>query len=358
MELAVTGLGMITPLGRTAESACAALRAGIVRAHELAGSGEEGGANSGIRGHTLSPYADGFVQLGFWVRVGVGCLRDLVRYGGLPMDRQFWERTCVIATIPVLDEERFHLPADDADGLVRDHFLRPALMQLGGAALAAQLAVVEEGRSGAARALALADEALAGGRVDRAVVLAVDSLCDPFSLAWLAERGSLKTDDEPAGMSPGEAGACFLVESRHAAAERHARVDAVVSRWALDDRDEYDVLDPARIARAIARSARAVLGGSPERFRGDLYLDLNGLSWRAMAWGNAQIDLQQRIDLGSSRQILLASSLGDVGAAFAPIAVCAAARSFARGYCRGRAALVIGVDDFGDTSAILIHAAP
>src|SRR5260370_26690446 len=50
---------------------------------------------------------------------------------------------------------------------------------------------------------------LSAGRTDRAIVGAIDSYLDPFSLEWGASNRRLKDDANPNGFSPGE-GAAFL----------------------------------------------------------------------------------------------------------------------------------------------------
>ena len=354
MDLAVSGLGMVTPIGHTVESACAAHRAAIVRASVLPGSGSlsDSDVGAGLTVHALRGYADGFAQLGFWVRVGAGCLRDLTRFGSFPPTPEFWSRTWVVAAIPVLDEERFFLPTDDVDGMIREHFLVPALAELGVSVPAERMAVVEEGKCGAAWSIDLARQLLERHEAERVVILSVDTYCDPYSIAWLTERNLIKTDEQPMGLIPGEAGAAIVLERADAARSRGSAIHAIVTHAAVDNRQDYEYLQPDHIGRALAVAARTALGAGGGRFRGDLYLDLNGLEWRATVWGHAQIALQHEIDFERSRQIVPATSLGEIGCASGSIAICLAARSFARGHSSGNQVLVCSVDDFGDVAAI------
>jgi 3-oxoacyl-[acyl-carrier-protein] synthase-1 len=359
MDLAVTGLGMLTSIGSTVESSCAAHRAGISRASELPGHSAPGDSEAGgsLLAHRLRGFGEGLVQFGLWSKVGEACLRDLRRYGEFPGrdDVTFWSRTWIIAAIPVLDEERFLLPTDDVDGMMRKHFLEPAASAAGIPVPRERLLVVEEGHCGAAWAIQQASRLLEHAQADRVIVLSVDSYCDDYTLAWLAEQGSLKSDETPMGLMPGEAGSCFALEDAEAARARGARVDALITGAATDNHEEYEYLQPERIGTALGGAVQEAIRSSGVPFAGHVYTDLNGLEWRAKTWGHAQISLVGVVDFERSTDCFPATSFGETGATSAPIAVSLATRAFRReGAPR---ALVCSVNEFGEVAAIHLRPA-
>jgi 3-oxoacyl-[acyl-carrier-protein] synthase-1 len=99
---------------------------------------------------------------------------------------------------------------------------------------------------------------------------------------------------------------------------------------------------------------RQVLPPGDARFAGDLYLDLNGEEWRAHGWGHAQVHLVREIDFDRCRTWLPAVSIGEIGAAAAPVALSLALWNFDRDGSRD--ALVVSTADDGKVAAIRLSA--
>lgn len=160
------------------------------------------------------------------------------------------------------------------------------------------------GHAAPAAALARADELITTRRCRRVLVLAVDSLLDPDSLAWLAAADRLRGPETPDGVAPGEAAAAWLLgpPHPHAIAMVQAGFQASGERSARDD---------------ALRWMRAAGDPPPGRDR----VDLPGDPWRARAWGAVAHQW------GRADEQVAADGWGDLGAvsALAAGSVCVAA---------------------------------
>lgn len=366
-RLPVTGVGLVTALGDGATGSCAALRAGLSAVGEAPAAEVDDGEGGSVP-VTACPtsYADGFFQTGAWVRLAGGALEDLLaRSPGLVPPG---ERSALAAAAPLLDEARLAWAADELPGPLEQHYAAP-LRERHGIEAAPELRFVSAaGHCGLAELL-LACEHLPGRGADRVFLAAADSYLDSFALDWLARARRLKSASRPTGLVPGEAGGAVLVETEAAARRRRAAilgyVDAVAlaaapppaSAGAEPEADE-DLPPPKpeapKLGRALAQAVRQVLPPGDARFAGDLYLDLNGEEWRAHGWGHAQVHLVRQIDFDRCRTWLPALSIGEVGAAAAPVALALALWNFDRDGTRD--ALVVSAADDGRVAAIRLSA--
>jgi 3-oxoacyl-[acyl-carrier-protein] synthase I len=355
MSLVVSGLGMVSSIGRDVVTSCASLRAGLSRPRELPYFEvleDADGEAMPLIGHPIRGFSDGFYLIGLWVRLGHRCLTDLIRYGGLPdgSDVRFWSRTGLALVTPHVDENRFpDVQALGPEEIGREYGQR-LLSMLALPVPPSQVIPVSVGHPGAAQGVELATRWIDGGHVDRVIVLAVDSYLDTPTLEWLAERDRLKTPDSPAALFPGEAGASFLVESADAAGRRGARVEAVVLSAAVAQEPNHFFSDSVSSGVELSNVIAHVL---PETtpFAGDLLADLNGEPWRAYELGCARVRLAGRVS-PTVRLLLPATSLGETGAASGAVSVCAAVRSFARGYSKTGHAVVVSSSEHGHVGAI------
>lgn len=351
MEIAVTGLGMVTTVGSDARAACAAIRAGIARPREIPSFtllDVETCEESCLVGHPIDGYADGFAVSGAWLRLALGSLDDLVRSASLPGPEElgFWQRTGLVVVAPALLLHRFGEGADDPADLRAAYLER--LLELWGPQIApASAALVAGGNAGAIVAVEEALAAIAGQVADRVIVLGADSYLDDLSLGYLSEADRLKTEDNPAGLAPGEAAASLLLEPVSAARRRGARVEALLSAAASDREPRAFLSGDQSQGEGLGRAIRRCLteAGGPLPFEGDLVSDLSGEPWRAHELATATVRASDL--LRSARSVHPAASLGDTGAASGAISLCVAARSLARGYARGRRVLVVASSEDG-----------
>ncbi|NOJ81800.1 hypothetical protein HNV28_26285 [Myxococcus xanthus] len=204
------------------------------------------------------------------------------------------------------------------------------------------------GHAGALHAIHQAKHWMESHGLERLIVVAVDSYCEPLTLEWLAGHRRLKTLTNPCGLMPGEAGACFLLESTLSARRRQPPMQVGVSSAAV--REEH--ADPGQggrnpgdvLAGCLAESLAGDIAGGA--FGGSLVLDLNGENWRSSEWGYARVRLRDY--LRDDVQLMLpATSVGDTGAASGAVNVCVAIRALARGYARSDKVLVASSSERG-----------
>jgi 3-oxoacyl-[acyl-carrier-protein] synthase-1 len=355
----VTALGMMTSVGWDALTACAAIRAGVSRPKPVDDWSLDSIATTlevFPTGHPVAGYTDGFVMLGRWSRLFDGALQSLWTTSQTPgpEDAGFWKRTALVVVLPRLTDVRFGTEEEDGEGLAAfaDHAARTFLRRVG----VQSCNVVASGRVGLVPALRFAREQLRERSADRVIVAAVDSYLDPMTLDWLAASRRLKHEEQPAGLSPGEAGACLLIESEGAARERSASAVLHICGMAEGaDPSIYD--DDPNLGLGLASAVRQSLDEAriDHAFSGDLISDLNGETWRATAYGIARSRLTSQLSDGV-REIFPAQSIGDVGAATSAVALCVAGRSFARGYAMSQQTLVLNSTECGQSVALLVSA--
>ncbi len=367
-RLPITSAGLVTALGDGVSGSCAGLRAGLSALGDApAAEVDDGEGGSVPVAACPTGYADGFFQTGAWVRLGGGALEDLIdrQPGGAP---GLAGRVAFASAAPILDEERLTWTADELPGPLEDHYAGVLRDRYGLDAPPDLRFASAAGHCALAEVLAAAELLLDRG-ADRVVVAAADSYLDPLALDWLARTGRLKSASRPTGLVPGEAGAAVLVESEHAARLRRVEILGHVEAVALaaaplpppppgDEKADEDLPPPRpegpKLGRALADAVRRVLPPGEARWSGDLYLDLNGEEWRAHGWGHAQVHLGRAIDFERCRTFLPATSLGEIGAAAAPVALALALWNFRRDGTSQ--ALVISVADDGRVAAVRLSA--
>lgn len=359
MSYAITSIGMLTSVGKDAVTACAAIRAGLSMPSEIPylHTIDEDHANKAVIGHPIRACTEGFVVVGRWLRLACGAVSDAVLQGSLPdgQDARFWGATGLIAVTACFDGERFgdDLSVELTGAAVRDAYMGRLQKLVGLPFDGSRLQLVGLGHAGMAAAAKLAEKWIAEG-LERVLVVAADSYLDPFSLEWLSSLGRLRSEDNPCGVSPGEAGACLLLESEASARRRGAEPLALIDGAGLVAEKEVDL--PTRAGPALATAlGESLLPLGAASFCGDVISDQNGESWKAAAWAHARVKLSTRI--GPEIKLRLpCTSIGDVGAASGAVGACLAARSFLRGDARSNRALVVSLAEHGHAGSLLVGA--
>jgi 3-oxoacyl-[acyl-carrier-protein] synthase-1 len=355
----ITGLGLVTSVGRSAAAACAAIRAGVSRPLPLPFEAVDADTLDpvAVTGYPARGLTDGFVLCARWLQLARACVADLASAAPLPPpgDAAFWSRTALFAALPPMVGARFQNEDGSAE-VPRSAVLAPLCRSAGLAIDDRRQLLFPLGHAAALVAVRQAADALRRGTVDRVLVLAVDSLIDPLTLEWLAGDGRLKSEDVPTGLSPGEAAACLLLETEASARRRGAEVVATVTAPAFEQGRAFDA-DPPDAGEALADCARAALAIAAPRgeFEGDVVTDLNGESWRAMQWGMAQVRLGGI--LGDHQLHAPAESVGDTGAASGGLGICYAAHLLARGAAARPAVLVLSSAEDGRAAAAVVEGA-
>jgi len=194
----------------------------------------------------------------------------------------------------------------------------------------------------------------------RVAILATDSWLDRMSIAALAREARLRSPEAPTGLTPSEAAGVVVLEGGDAQEGEGppVRILAVSTQPAPGPLDEEEptawrTANAPQIGRALATAIESVLPRAQEGrpFRGDAILDLNGEEWRAHVWGHALVHLARRLDV---REVVPATSYGDIGAASGAASLCLAARAYARGYAGSEETLICSLSDDGQVAAMLV----
>ncbi len=356
-ELVVLGLGAVTSIGPTVASAASAFRAGIVRSHPLRHfTGFDGDTEGNpITGRPVTGFTDGFAQFGLWLRLALGALDDLRCQLDADADQpSAWQGTALIACLPALTPERFALPTDDVAGLLREAFLDP-LQQIAGLSFAQPHVHTCFGHCGAGQAVHLARQLLAAEpKLERVLLVGSDSTIDAQSLGWLADQGRLKTAENPVGLIPGEAGIAVLVEpprSAHGGRPLGRLSPATISAGLGPEAANID------LGRQLGATVQEALRSADLTTGADLYVDLNGETWRTECWGIALTCMQKALGNHDLRTVIPGTSFGETGAASGLLALALATRAFVRGHARSKTAAVVSVDELRATSAFLVSGA-
>ncbi|WP_164014629.1 hypothetical protein [Pyxidicoccus trucidator] len=358
----ITAVGAVTSVGRSVAAACAAIRAGITRPRRVSHFQvlePETQDTLPLTAHPVHGYTDGFAGMGRWLRLARGCLREVLETPGLPRpsDGRFWGSTALLAVTPSRNDGGFEVEGEDGLDGIRESCLRPLRDALGLALPDANVWVMDQGHAGTAAAVQRASGELWRAGFERVLILAVDSLLDPEALQMLGEEGRLKVGDNPVGLMPGEAAACFLLEQEGSARRRGAAPLALVTGVATAQERNHLYSGESTQGEGLATCLREVLarGSRPARFEGDVYSDLNGEQWRSREWGTALIRLGEHLDAPNVH--LPCVSVGDVGAASGALGVCLSVHAFARGQSRTGQALVVSSSPWGTVGCLRLHSA-
>ncbi|WIG93586.1 hypothetical protein [Myxococcus sp. SDU36] len=346
VEAVIVAAGARAPVGTTAESVAAAVRAGISRVRRVQVPELGRRADSFIA-------RDGLLDAREWsgaarmAALGAAALEEVLARlaSALPMED---------VDVPVLvglPEERPGWKAADASRVVA------ALSALGRERLRLQ---VEPRLTGHASAIEGLREAVT--RVSRAplvIVGGVDSYHDVRTLAWLRGRNQWLEEGARTGFAPGEAAAFVAVmaapDARRWRLAPHATVRAAATaretkRIHTDDLNLGEGLTAA-VSEVLAplEGARAAVAC--------VHSDLNGERYRSEEWGFVALRLGAAFHDASAIHTPV-SSCGEVGAATGALNLVLCAQSWRRRYASGPRALLWGSSEAGLRAAALLEEPP
>jgi 3-oxoacyl-[acyl-carrier-protein] synthase-1 len=339
----IVAVGARTPVGLTAESSAAAVRAGIslVREHPFIIS------TRGERRRSASDAQLESTLLG-WRRLatlGASALREAI--GKLHLAQ------------PDLRGLRLLLAVPEMRPGFGDAEVRKVLAALSEAisrvASDARIEITGRGHAGALRGMQIAEQLLSSGQCDLCVVGGVDSYFDPDTLDWLEAERRLSGEGIRAGFVPGE-GAGFTVLAR-ASVTRAMRLSALATLQGVGTSTEARLLngDVEVLGHGLAEAITFATAGlrEPQEAIDTIYCDINGERYRSDEWAFAV--LRTQIRLKDSGYEAPADCWGDVGAASGALCCVLAVQSWVRGYARGPRALVWASSDEGLRGAAVLE---
>ena len=341
-QVAITGMGLVTPVGLKADVAVAAMRAGISRLGELPYLDIEVdeeefapviGAETPVipGGRTGTEKLAAFIAHSIADAIGDARLESqtavevfLGTAGDRPAER-------VLDQTPALKKA---LADAVPPGLqLRDVHLLPA------------------GRAAALQAIRAAATLVSAGDIHVAIAGGVDSWAQPRSLLWLREQKRLREFPRRTGILPGEAGGFDVLESISHARSRGAGIQALITAAAGRSQEPDD--SPAD-GRALAEALRSAVRGvdDPDAL---VVSDFNGERYRAHEWMLAVPKGMWRYE--TLRHWHPAEYIGDSGAASGVVSTAWAAQALQRGYARTPHVLVWGASDEGAREALMVSQA-
>ncbi len=341
-RLAVTGMGLVTPVGLRADASCAALRAGVSRLASLPGldirKGEE--EYGPVTGATVPGLTDGLLGVERLLAMMQPAFEEAIRDAGVE-ERRLGVFLGTSGSSPAGRVLNY-----DAD--VRDNLLAsvPEDCHVERAKL------IQSGRASVQKSLRSAAAALEAGAVDAVIIGAVDSWVSPHALRWLRREGRLAEYPRHTGGLPAEAAGFLVLETPESARARSARVYADIVASA--GRQEQKRWGEASNATALTQAIQAVIGDVKDR-HAVVVSDLDGERYRAMEWVMAEPKAMwyyNTLDHWNP-----ADCVGDSGAAMGAVMLAWASMALHRGYAGAPNILCWGASNEGAREAVMLTTA-
>jgi 3-oxoacyl-[acyl-carrier-protein] synthase-1 len=353
--IAVTAVGLRTPVGNDAVQSAAAVRAGINRLALWEAQGVEFDGEAGVFASFL-PDDLGDVP---WVEKAIDMIPEPIHealWAGRLFDfveaRRRNPRAQIGAYVATpypdragVEKDAFRLFSVEA----RQHCIAPARAD------AVEIFSCDQAAGIVALERAIAD--LRAGKVDFAVVGAVDSLLHGPYLQSLEREGRLKLPSRADGLIPGEAAGVVVLERWSDARARGAPLlarlgEAAIENEAIPLGPEHPIRGEA-LGRAVARALERA--DAPDRVA-RVIVDLTGERWRSLEWSIVETRCLHGLRHGWQLWHP-ADCLGDVGAATSIVHLALAVRAFARGYCGNGGILLSAASSRGERAAITVFSA-
>jgi len=361
MNLIVTGIGMISAVGHDVITACASIRAGIIRPSDILHCpvlDEDSHKTEPLSGYPICNYTDGFGSVGRWVTMGIHAIKDLMNYSGLPDngDINFWQQTAFIFVTPTLDAARFEFEGVINPQNVQQVLISPIMSRLGLPVQVNNCISVSEDNTGFIRACFEVPERLNQVNIERVIVVCMDSNIDAYALSWLNGTLQLKTSTRPDGLIPGEGSVAILLETENASNKRGVKPLLSINSASTKKENNDIFSDAVNIGEGLSKAIEGVL--SPQYqdtlFSGSIYTDLNGEKWRAREYSGAKVNLLNKVFAPNVIEIIPATSLGDIGVVHVGLSICMMIESKRHDYSYHDNGLILASSASGSTGALSV----
>jgi 3-oxoacyl-[acyl-carrier-protein] synthase-1 len=307
-------------------------------------------------GHPVLNLTEGFTNVGRWLQLLPVAIEDVCRNAGIPLPNDspaFWRETVADIVVPSIGERFVPDPLCDEAAMERV-LATPLLRRTAGYFAPRALKVHPRGRVGVLECLQRASMRVARRECARVIIAAVDSLVDRPALQWLFQHRMMKSDDNPVGLSPGEAACAFILEPwRSARSGKSGAVQVVFVSVAKELSTEANARSSAGVAMAKVLSEVVSAAKLNRPFRGPLIADLNGQNWRANELGAAWTRVDRAL-VDTDALLTPLVSTGDTGSANCGVQLAVAHASLIRGYARSTHALVSVSEDDGRVGAVML----
>ena len=343
-QLEVIAAGARTPLGLTAESSAAAVRAGISGFGEFPFVMATGEPVVVCADSQIETTLEGRERLVPMIEGVLDEVMPKIARGDLYRGRCF--------LLLALPEARPGFADDDAAWVAQ-----AAASRLRALAPNVRAGVAGRGHAGSMQAVQLAVQECERATDAIFLIVGADSYHHPDTFLWLEGNRRFAQPTIRSGFIPGEGAGCLALSSSGLRAALRLPTLAVVSGVGLA---QESLLRDSETGCFGAGMSQAVMGATqglqPPRDQVDTqYADINGERYRSEEWGFMAMKTHQ---LWKSLEYQAPGSCwGDVGAAFGTLAGVLAVQSYQRGYARGPRSLVMAGSDSGLRGAMLLHGA-
>ena len=340
LSIAITGLGMLSPVGVSMSQTCSSVRAGINRFAESAAYVCE----PEVLDWEDEPYTGSMVPLeSDSLRIAplvVAAVQDLVCSSGL--SREMFDTTDIAVILP------HHCPEEDVLEIERKIIKRSADPSR-------EVRIFRGGSAAFMQVFSELSVRIQSVRNRKCVIVAADSFHYEGVLQSLDQGKRLKSKRNRNGFIPGEAAAAILIENVTDAINRGADVLATISGVGTGSELHTISADRPASGHGMARTIRQATGDKDcSQTFAWVASDLNGESYRASEWGTCQVILSENFSALSDLWHP-ADCLGDVGTASGAVLTALAARAFVRGYAPSEKCLVLCSSDDGARGALVLQ---
>ena len=338
-HLALVEAGIASSIAIGADATLSSLRAGIsgVTRHpslSLEAPDPEWDPREALRAGGVASIAPSLRGSDRLIALALAAFRDLVERAAI--------RRADLAEMPLL----FALPEIDAAVARWELDTLPSrFLARAGIDPTSPIAIETRGATSAFALLASAPETATRARASSVILVAADSFLDADRVRVWDDARRLRSKRTPDGFLPGEAAVALLLSvdpSRAGKAILHA---PAIAR-------EPHPIEGERVSSGagLTTAVRAAIESSPSPLTAVIG-DLNGESYRAFEWSLVVTRLAAQ--LASARLTHPADCLGDIGAAFAPLAIAHVAHLAARGRRNDPATLIFSGASSGERGALV-----
>lgn len=326
--LEIVAIGGRTPVGLVAETAAAAVRAGICGIEDYPFVTIQGESMTLAVDARLSSRLEGTQRL---LPLVHAVLEEVARklaaaprpYRG-PVD--LWL---------ALPESRPGFPEQELQDIGK--YLATSLRATG---TELRTELIGRGHAGVAQVIERAVQGAAAGREVLTVVVGVDSYIHPETLTWL-ERQRVFGPDARNGFHPGEAAGCLVLASprlRHASG---LACLATIAGVATAQEHRLPGTEAGSLGEGMTQAMLGALAGLqlPDEAVDTVYCDINGERYRSEEW--AFMNLRAPTAIRAPSYEAPADCWGDVGAASGALFGVLAVRAWARAYAAGPRVLAL-----------------
>lgn len=373
-NIVITGMGMATALG-SSEMGSNAARAGISMIQLLdyevpnVDDLKQEAETSPIKGHPYHNFTEGKAGLDRLICLGQDGLKELMETSGLKdlskcgliVNLSDGFHGAVVELSEAQDKSDNGQAQESNLAKKQETYRQDLIAQLlAGAGCDTQPSfstIGFGGKPGIVNSLALAQTLLDQGQVEKCIIGAIESCLDPEYLQVCLKLEILKTEHNSSGFIPGEAGAFLLLEKQSQATKTNSHCYAVVDSYHIAQSTSQRFLNDEstidQVQCLCETLSHCINTSTPENIT--LVSDFSGEPERAKTWAYTQTRLSNLLkSLEIKQSSYPAIQFGEVGAAFAYIALILACQAYTKGYAPSDNTLIWTLSDNGTSASVMI----